>query len=410
MSIESKVNRLMRLNRANDDALRIIGDLCSICLSQDGAVDSLFHEIRIMGNCLADLFVENSPYARQHKREEYLRKLRRRIDHVESKLRRYLDLDFGDSINLLQISPAIRDTIGRKMQDAVARINPCLEGRFSPDDAKFMSLVTAHDLVRYMHTVAIEMTFNPDTSNWELKKGEGVSVFYDGGLQYYLLAPFVSQVDEFEQKYPYLQRFREIGRSCRFLPKYKDVDQFYILGTEDRLSLQMPLGYHLANMVVSNPRDSGSPYVIDFKFVDTTGYRASEFRSAVTHGILHCYGYDVRRRKNVITVHHESLSLEESLDCYENLLRLGVSLKDLDLVTLVRRRDRFADTIDAYFHGVLNLACYLNTRNAGQWEGYAKDGGCYRAILPEDIYTIRLASLSFIDPAAARAASARRGR
>lgn len=393
MTLVDMIEGYERLSRHNDLALEMLTDCRGV--PEALALDDLEGHLSSMAAIIVqDLFVAESPYAYSFKAAEYGTRLLRKMNEIFLGLRRSIESARISCMARSGISPNVGMRLMDTRRDLIMGLNPKLAGSFSPVEVGIDDLRTPHDYLRFLHAVATEMLFDPGR-DWgdAIAKGDNAYAFSSGGLEMHLLTIGGVRAEELARRDPFLARFHEIAESDRFTSKGRYCDAFHIFGRQDMLSIQMPLGCHYATFRI---RSIGRGYDLQFSFVDTITYKNSRFRTDCTDLILRCLGHYVDRKENVLHVHTAYDSVDDSVNAFEALLRLSVSLFDLDMTDPEHTQGQEREVVDAFFHGVLNLAAYVCYGLSEGFVKYAKSRGSYRLVVPADVYQRRLNALMHV--------------
>ncbi len=334
---------------------------------------TLFDHVKAMANSVRTLLIENSPHYQGMNLGRYSTALEKKIDSVygEYQQRPLFRTVFETGRSL---SPSVRDQVMRStFSDAVA-LTPCLNGSF-PDGVSLDVLQTPHDLIRYLHQVGVDLFFDLNRENigWQNLKNS----FSYGKKSLIVTGMYVGEKagESVLSENIFIKRLQSLSLTEKLKPKPVDVDYLYVLVSDDRVSIQAPLGCHFASLKIKYT-DEG--YDFNFFFRNTRTYKSSAFRDDLTDAVLRRLGYDVTvdAGKHTAT---RSLPKQQraAANHLESLVRFMVSLRDIDLCESERVKGRVQDTTKAFFAGVINLCDYLNKNPSGTYVQYAQSKGTY---------------------------------
>ncbi len=309
---------------------------------------ALFNRLRGMANSVRTLLTAKSPHYQGMDSGDYSTALEKKIDSVYGDYHRRplfrTAFETGRSL-----SPSVRDEVMRStFSDAVA-LNPCLNGSFSDGGVSLDDLQTPHDLIRYLHQVGVDLFFdlNREDINWhDLKNG-----FSYGMKSLRVAGMYVGEKggESVLSEDPFIKRLKLLSLSEKLKPKFAGVDNLYVLVSDDRLSIQSPLGAHFASLKIKYTDES---YDFTFFFRNTRTYKSSAFRDVLTDAVLRRLGYDVTVDAGK---HTATCSIEKreraAANRLELLVRFMVSLRDVDLCETERVKNREKDTVNAFFCG-----------------------------------------------------------
>lgn len=375
MSLTKKIEAFKELNEQNDLALeRLV--LCSSAVQHFTApnITEIFESIRAMKKDLVTLGTPSSSFYHNDTPSNYFLKLEGRITKVEKESLQRGSIGTLRDISAYALSPAVRSQIINSTGKALLFLNQKLEGSFLPQDVTLRDLHTPHDLIRYMHGVGTEFFFNPEGAKWE-HSDEYFSTSYNGkNMTLRLKSVTEKSANQQLEENIFLRRFMEAVNADRFSTK-RGYENFYALvGDNDSLSMQMMLGCHYATL--KTQRDERS-YRFTFTFTDTAGYNSSNFRTNITENILRSLGYSVKRTDNKITAEEDFSSDKEAADNFEKIIRLAVSLRDVDTLDTSKINGREDDVVAAFNVGVINLYAYLSNYGKGSYVDYAIKNNVY---------------------------------
>ncbi len=373
-NLEERVRNYEKLLQANETALERLGQLTHAQQIAAQEIDALFAPIHAMEACLVKIYTTSFPFDEGRNKESYFNHLAGRLTKVKEETKQRLRFAVFDK-ERTAISPAIREEILQCAPRWVAQLQQKLEGEFAAEDAKIDDLQTPHDFIRYMHRIGTELFYDPNGEQWagitnliNVCKKEG------GGFELYL-ASMTGSAYEYFQNNPFLERFHEIMKTEKFASKYWSNVRIRALAGERVLSFQLPLGCHYATLQL---KEEKGQYHMAFKFTDTTTCRTSGFRSNVTEKLLQSLGYTVSRNKNVMWFNERFDSLDAATNNFEEIIRLSVSLHDVDVMRESDVIFRENDVVAAYHAGVINLAKYISQSPRGTYVEFAKACHSYR--------------------------------
>lgn len=335
---------------------------------------TLFDHVKAMANSVRTLLTPKSPHYQGSDSDRYSMALEKKIDSIYSDYQRRplfrTVFETGRSL-----SPSVRDQVMRStFSDAVA-LNPCLNGSFSDGGVSLDDLQTPHDLIRYLHQVGVDLFFdlNREDIHWhDLKNG-----FSYGKKSLSVTGMYVGARggESVLSEDLFIKRLQSLSLREKLKPKKADVDRLYVLVSDDRLSIQAPLGAHFASLKIKYTDDS---YDFTFFFRNTRTYKSSAFRDLVTDAVLRRLGYDVLVDAGKHTATRSIPKQQRAAANHlESLVRFMVSLNDVDLCESDRVKNRVQDTTKAFFAGVINLYDYLCNHPSGTYVKYAQSKGTY---------------------------------
>lgn len=374
MSLEDHIKAYKGFLAANETALQHVAMIARAPQISLQDIDALFKPIDDMVTDISSMnTVPSSPFYEESIRKDYLNFLCLTIDTIKELTKSRLCFAVSER-EKTTISPAVREELLRYTQRWVASLNPKLEGEFAAGTVKVDELQTPHDCIRYMHRVGTELFYDPNGVQWGMYDSPGLFVRENGGFKLTLISLGMPPEQYFETN-PFLQRLHEIMETKKFTSKKRETETIRCLGGTGVVSFQLPLGCHSATLQVKEEKDH---YRMSFKFTDTTNNSTSKFRSDVTEQILQSLGYTVARDNNVQWIHECFDSLDACMNNFEELLRLSVSLYDLDVLNKDKVAFRENDVIAAYHAGVINLTRYVCEWKKGTYVECAEACHSYR--------------------------------
>lgn len=369
-NLEQRVARFQQLNVKNDEALELLGTLTSTGSITADHMDTLFSRIKEMEDSLS---LENtSPFYEGLEKNKYKEALHAQVTNIKKRVKAKMRPELYSSDHFE--SPAVRSQIAGRVRNILAGLNPLLEGDFEAGAISFKDLQTPHDCIRYLHRVGTELFYDPNGGHWDTTNRPTI---YKEWNKFHLDVVVLGETDptQYLQQNHFLTRFVQIVDSKKFSSKRKETDYVRGIGSNETLSLQLPLGCHYATLQLKQERDC---YKLRFRFTDTTAFNSSAFRSNVSERILKALGYNVQRNNNVMDIHATYGSIDDAVNSFEELLRFSVSLADLDICYTRNVIGREDDIIAAYLAGVIHLRKYVDKCKPGNYAEFAKAEGCYR--------------------------------
>lgn len=369
-SLEQQVARFQQLNVRNDEALELLGTLTGTGSITPDHIDTLFSRIEEMENSL--LLENTSPFYEGLEPKEYKKELHAQVTRIKKRVKRKIKPELYTADH--SESPAVRSQIAGRVRNTLAGLNHLLEGDFDAGAISFKDLQTPHDCIRYLHRVGTELFYDPNGGQWDTNSKPPIC---KGWNKFHLDVVVLDEIDpnQYLQQNPFLARFVQIVDSKKFSSKRKETDYIRGIGSNDTLSLQLPLGCHYATLQLKQEREG---YKLRFRFTDTTSYSNSAFRSDVSERILKTLRYNVQRNNNIMDIQASYSSIDDAVNSFEELLRFSVSLADLDVGYTRNVLGREDDVIAAYLAGVIHLRKYVDKCKSGNYAEFAKTEGCYR--------------------------------
>ncbi len=359
MSLKTRIEAYQRLNTANDASLEILSEITSDDRKTTASsTESLFTSITAMYKSITELENESSEYYQELPAREYFSVLEQKIKDLRKKTNSVLTKqNESDGRVVTNRSPTVRRAFQQLYIRELSSLRRSLEGEFDPDDVKIADLATPHDVIRYMHQVATSLFFDPRGNTFRERSGH--YSFEQGGLSLALISATADiQAETYFKNNPLLRRFKEIAQTARFRGKSTEKDIFKGIISEEKLTLLFQLGCHMATLEANHRRDE--TYSFNFKYTDSLGYSSSIFRARVVEAVLKTDDIPVERKDRSVTSRVQGLSEQAAVELFEKLLRLSVSIKNIDTISASETEGRLKDTVEAYHAGVLDLSNYIN--------------------------------------------------
>lgn len=359
MSHKTRIEAYQRLNTANDAGLEILTKITSDDPKTTApSTESLFAQISIMYKSITELENESSEYYPEVPAGVYFSLLEQKIKDLGKKTNSILaKQNEGDGRAVTHRSPTVRRAFQQLYLGELSSLSRSLEGEFDPDDVNIADLATPHDLIRYMHQVATGLFFDPKGNTFSERSAH--YSFEQGGLSLALISATADvQAETYFKNNPLLRQFKEIAQTARFRGKCTDIDIFKGIINDEKLTLLFQLGCHMATLETNRRQDDS--YSFNFKYIDSLNYSSSIFRARVVEAVLKTYDIPVERKDRYVTSRVQGLSEQAAVELFEKLLRLSVSIKNIDTIPASETEGRLKDTIEAYHAGVLDLSNYIN--------------------------------------------------
>ncbi len=379
MSIKTRIEAYDQLNTANDTGLELLSKITSDdANAMPQNIESLFTQINAMYKSIIELENRDSEYYQGLPARDYFSQLEQKIKDLKQKTKSLTaKSNDGDGRSVTTRSPSVRRAFQQLYARELSALSSSLEGDFDPDEVRISDLATPHDVIRYMHQVATSLFFDPKGNTFnEISDRSGNYYFEQGGLSLVLVSgtPDV-KAEKYFNSNPLLRQFKEIAKATRFKGKLRDIDCFKGIIRDDKLTLLFQLGCHMATLEANRRQDE--TYAFHFKYTDSLNYSSSIFRARVVEAVLKTYDIPTLRKDRYVTSRVQGLPEQAAVELFEKLLRINVSIKDIDTIPTRVTEGRLRDTVEAYHAGVLNLSAYINSSKTGtyyEWLEKAQPG------------------------------------